>query len=405
MNLLYVAHRIPYPPNKGEKIRAFNQIRHLSQNHRVHLACLIDEREDLQYLPVLKQYCASIEAVYRGKITVRFLLLLSLLTKQPLSVLSFYSRELHKRIRVILDSQQIDRIFVFSSAMAVYFSHPSEIPRIIDFVDVDSEKWRIYASHSSFPLSWVYFLEADRLARFEKTVAESFDHSIFVTAREAELLRSRVNKRPISVINTGIDLAYFVPNDADRSSNDSVIVFTGTMDYFPNIDAVIHFCKDIFPIIKAHLPETRFYIVGRNPPRKVRELASLSSVIVTGSVADVRPYLAQASIAVAPLRIARGFPHKLLEAMAMGLPVVGTSETFHGLETQISDGIRIADHPQEFAREVVTLLQQPGLRRQCSLQARRYVERHHTWRDHGATLDALLQNTQKPPVFNSESLC
>src|SRR5262249_49463435 len=164
MNILYLANRIPYPPNKGEKIRSFHQIRHLSREHTVHLACLIDAREDLAHVHTLEKYCASVDAVYRGKIATRFLAALALCTGQPLSVAPFYSRELQKRIRQRLLSEKIDRILVFSSAMAGYIRSASDIPKVIDFVDIDSEKWRLYADCHPFPLSWIYPLDGRRPA-------------------------------------------------------------------------------------------------------------------------------------------------------------------------------------------------------------------------------------------------
>jgi sugar transferase (PEP-CTERM/EpsH1 system associated) len=392
MRILYLAHRIPYPPNKGEKIRAFHQIRLLSRKHTVHLACLIDEKEDLQHVKALAKYCASVDAVYRGRTSARGLSLLTLLTSRPLSVMPFYSRKLAKKIANRLRSERIDRILVFSSSMAKYVRHIAGIAKVLDFVDMDSEKWRLYADYHPFPFSWIYRLEADRLGRYEEEVASIFDHSLFVSEKDAELLRRRLSDRPISVISNGVDLDYFAPNGGHACcSNPPVLVFTGAMDYFPNIDAVQHFCQTIFPLVRKARPEVRFSIVGRNPTRLVKALGHHPHVTVTGSVSDVRPYLTRAQVAVVPLRIARGVQNKVLEAMAMGLPVVGTSQAFQGLQATTSDGVRIVDAPEAFAQEVLTLLEDHALQRQRSLQARHYVQCHHQWQGHGASLESLLQ--------------
>lgn len=398
MKILFLVHRIPYPPNKGEKIRAFHQIRQLSQKHTVHLACLVDEQEDLQHLKTLEKCCASVDVVYRDKTLSRLLAVLALFTNRPLSVASFYSRKLAKRVAQRLSSERFDSIFVFSSVMAEYVRHVSGIPRVMDFVDVDSAKWQMYADSHSFPFSWVYRLEAGRLARYEEEVARVFEHSLFVSDKEAFLFQQRVDNRPISVIPNGVDLNYFVPNSTRHLG--PALVFTGAMDYFPNIDAMRFFCSEIFPLVREVLPEARFYIVGRNPTRRVRELERQPQVIVTGSVPDVRPYLAKVMVAVAPFRIARGVQNKVLEAMAMGLPVVGTSIAFQGIQATRADGIRIADDPQKFAQEVLSFLEDPGLRRQCSLQARHYVQRCHQWRDHGVRLESVLQETIGERAFH-----
>ena len=363
MNILYIAHRIPYPPNKGDKIRSFHQIRYLASKHSVSLACLIDDREDLRYIKTLGQYCTSVDAIYRDKNLATLLSVPGLLKRKPISVAFFYSRELQKKILARVRREKFDRIVVFCSAMAEYVRQLAGIPKIMDFVDVDSEKWRVYADHQPVSVSWIYRMEADRLARYEEAVAQDFDQSIFVSEKEADIFRRRINDDRITVNSNGVDLEYFAPRGSDRvNSGSPVIVFSGTMDYFPNIDAVRYFCSDIFPLIRNVFPTVQFYIAGRNPPRKVVELNGQLGVTVTGGVPDVRPFLEKAWVSVAPLRIARGVQNKVLESMAMGLPVVGTSRAFQGLEATSGDGIRLADSPEIFAREVTALLENANAR-------------------------------------------
>ncbi len=419
MNIFYISHRIPYPPNKGDKVRSFHQVEHLSKNHRLHLACMVDEREDLQHVRTLEKLCASVDAVHRDKRASNILSLFGFFKNKPLSVTSFYSKNLAQKINHRLNTEKFDRILVFSSAMAEYVKHIHHIPKIMDFVDVDSDKWRLYADYHTFPLSWIYRLEAKRLAKYEEEVARTFDHSIFVTEKEAELFKRRVDNRPISVIPNGVDLDYFSPsfsgssithlqeNDPHSTLNTQhsalsilhpspstlypIIIFTGAMDYFPNVDAVLYFCKEIFPYVRQEIPKAQFIIVGRNPTRAVMQLSTLQNVFVTGSVNDIRPFLVKAKVAVAPFRISRGIPNKILEAMAVGLPVVGTSVSFQGTKAKETDGVRVADDPNTFAKEILTLLENSDLRRQCSLNARSYVERFHRWGNHCALLESLLQ--------------
>lgn len=391
MNILYICHRIPYPPNKGDKIRAFHQIKHLAKEHSVHLACLVDREEDRQHVQPLEKYCASIDAIYRPKAVGRWLAATGFLSRQPLSVAAFYSRRLQEKINQRLSSATIDRIIVFSSAMAEYVKHVSHVPKVMDFVDVDSEKWRTYAAYQPFPLSWLYAVEAERLARYEEAVARTFDHLVLVSDLEARLFQQRVQGRRIAVIPNGVDLDYFRPaGEAATQAEDQGIVFTGEMDYFPNVDAVRHFCDNVLPLVRQEMPGVRFTIVGRNPTRDVKVLGRGPNVTVTGGVSDIRPYLASATVSIAPLRIARGVQNKVLEAMAMGVPVVGTTKALQGILATQDDGIRCADQPALFAQEIVLLLKDAGERRRRATQARQFVERVHRWDKQLAALDELL---------------
>ena len=277
--------------------------------------------------------------------------------------------------------------------MAQYACLVPNVPKILDFIDMDSEKWGLYAEHRMSPLSHIYRLEAERLAKYEEKMAHVFDHSIVISEEERRVFQKRVSDRAVAVISNGVDLEYFSPrgNVATKISQ-PIIVFTGAMDYFPNVDAVQYFCHEIFPSVRRELSGARFYIVGRNPTRQVRELGKQTNVIVTGTVPDVRPYLAQAAVAVAPFRLARGLQNKVLESMAMGVPVVGTTQAFKGIAATAQDGIRIADDVRSFAHCVTTVLQADAASRcQAAQQARDYVERHHRWEDQGVKLERLLK--------------
>jgi sugar transferase (PEP-CTERM/EpsH1 system associated) len=391
VNILYISHCVPFPPDKGEKIRAFHQIRYLSREHTIHLACLITDPNDANYLKNMEEYCASVDAAYRNPRIATLLSGLSVIAGKPFSVGSFYSRDLKKKIVQRLRSTKLDCILVFTSSMAQYVRHVSAVPKLIDFVDVDSELWRLSAGCHPFPFSWVHSLEATRLARYEEAIARIFDHSIFASKEEARIFQPRASGRFVSVVPNGVDFDCFsqITHEAPLSDY-PILLFMGTMDYFPNVDAVRYFCREILPLIQKQLPSTHFEIVGRCPTRNVRRLAKNRQVTVTGPVTDVRPYLARAAIMVAPFRIARGIQNKVLEAMASGLPVVGTSVAFQGLDEVRSAGVHVADDPQEFALKVIALLKDPESRRRCVLQAAQYVKGHHQLQDQGARLSRLL---------------
>ncbi len=393
MNILYLAHRIPYPPNKGDKIRSYHQIKHLAKTHNVYLACLIDDPHDFQYIDELKKLCKVVETSFRSSLKQLWPTGLAFLRGQPLSVGAFYSRELQQKIHAILGSVSLDRIIVFSSPMAEYVRDVKGVPKLMDFVDMDSEKWRAYSLYQKFPFSSLYRFEADRLGRYESTIGQEFEQSVFISSEEAQTLRDGVNGLRVAVVSNGVDLEFFQKRELSTipSSSGPTIVFTAAMDYFPNVDAVQYFCGEILPTVHESFPEVSFDIVGRSPDAKVRQLANSRHIHVTGTVPDVRPYLERAIVAVAPLRIARGVQNKILEAMAMGLPVVGTSNAFQGIAVGPDDGVRIADDPDQFAEEVLRFLNDASLRDLCGAQARTFVEQHCCWEDCGAELEKLVQ--------------
>lgn len=496
MRILYLAHRIPYPPNKGDKIRSFNEIKYLSKQHEIHLACLADDPKDLKYTEDLAKYCKTVTVVPMNPKLARLKSMFSLLSNMPLSVPYFYSSKLQRTIDHLLSTNDYDVIFCFSSPMAEYVfkskflvssrwkldtNHPQESriqqpattnehpatstkqlatrnpqpetrnPQpatrnqqpvssnqkpgtrlIMDFVDVDSDKWGQYAKYTRFPMSWIYRLESRRLAVYERKVAEAFDHSIFVTQAEVEVFRSKnPHIHNVTAITNGVDLDYFSPNYgpslvsgnqnpatgiqqlvtrnpelgthnpqlATRNSQppstlhppppNHVLLFTGAMDYYANIDGVVWFAKEIFPLIKGEIPEIEFYIVGSNPTEEVKALSNNDGIKVTGYVSDTREYLKKGTVAVVPLRIARGIQNKVLEAMAMGLPVVTTSQALEGICAEAQRDVVVEDEPGAFSRAVLKVLTTPSLQVELGTHARKCIERNYSWGKNLSKLDEL----------------
>jgi sugar transferase (PEP-CTERM/EpsH1 system associated) len=373
MRLLMLAHRIPYPPHTGDKVRAYRVARHLAARHDLTLGFVIDDAADQGGLDALRESVPDLEwgglwkpaALARGAA--------ALAAGRSLSIAYFRSRRLARRVRHRLGGGGYDAIYVSSSPMADYV-RGAGLPVVMDFVDVDSDKWTQYAGAQRAPRSWAYRLEGRRLRAFEAEAVRWGHRCILATAAEETLLRSFAPWARTAVIPNGVDLdGYAPPADAPT------VIFTGAMDYLPNVDAVEHFCGDIFPAVRRAVPDARFLIVGLNPAPGVRRLAERPGVTVTGAVPDVRPYYRQSAVCVAPLRIARGIQNKVLQSMALGVPVVATSAAARGLETRPQEHLLVEDDPARFAAAVVGLLSDGDARRRLAGRARAFVEHQHAW--------------------------
>ena len=398
MKILYLCHRIPYPPDKGDKIRAFHQVRALAQRHEVDLFTLADDPADQRHGPVLRRYCRRVTVSPLLRRAAQLRAMAHCFTRTPFTLPYFYSRELAQAIRQALVSRSYDRIFVYSSAMAQYVDRRNAIPIVTDLVDVDSNKWMQYSRHTRFPLSAVYKSEAGRLRDFERHVCERSACVIVTTGREAQLVRGISMDVPVHVIPNGVDTEYFQPPAVQPDVGPPAIGFTGDMGYFPNEEAVTYFAQAVLPLIHRSLPRARFLIIGRNPSRKVLKLGERAGVEVTGFVPDVRPYLARIRVSVAPFSIAAGIQNKILEAMAYGLPVVGTSRAVQGLSPLAAEAVETADSPEKMAAAVVRLLEDPQLARSKGMECRRRVTEDYQW---DASGDRLLQVLENPSCVDT----
>ena len=363
-DLLFLAHRIPYPPSKGDKIRSYHILKHLAGSYRVHLGAFVDDPRDWQHRDRLEAMCASVHLLALHPRPARLRSLKGLFDHSALSLGYFHAHDMQRWVDATMARAAVQRIFVYSSPMARYVmgDNCTSARRVVDFVDVDSDKWQQYARRKLWPLSWLYRREGERLLAFERQVARTFDASVFVSAAEAALFRQLAPEAAgaVHAVDNGVDFTYFSPDLAHENpyrGQSEVLVFTGAMDYWANVDAVRWFAKQVFPRVRRAIPSARFVIVGARPSREVRQLASLPGVSVTGTVADVRPYLAHARAAVAPLRIARGVQNKVLEAMAMAVPVLATPAAVQGIEYSNPAALQVSDNEYQLAQLASALLQ------------------------------------------------
>ncbi|MDO9386745.1 MAG: TIGR03087 family PEP-CTERM/XrtA system glycosyltransferase [Thiobacillus sp.] len=389
--LLFLVHRIPFPPNKGDKIRSFHLLRHLSTRYAIHLGAFVDDPDDWQYRDALKPYCASIKLLPLHPRRAKLASLIGLLTGEALTLPYYRNRELARWAHELAASGTVTRGLAFSSAMAQFM--PAGLARrVLDMVDVDSDKWAQYAPTQRWPLSWVYAREGRKLAAWEARVAQDFDATLLVSNAEAALLQQRAPaaQHKIGAFENGVDADYFSPaRDYPNPYPAGVqgVVFTGAMDYWPNVDAVGWFAERIFPAVRAAVPSAQFTVVGSHPAEAVLELTRQPGVVVTGSVPDVRPWLAHAACAVAPLRIARGVQNKVLEAMAMARPVVASAQAAEGIRAEAGRDFVLAQGEAEFAHAVVAQLQTPA----SAAPARDCILAHYDWVRNLSTIDPLFE--------------
>lgn len=389
MKILYLCHRFPFPPNRGGKIRPFNMIRHLSRQHEVTVASMARSAREAREGEGLASHCAHYE-MGRVHDSIQALRMVARLpTPTPSSMGYFCSPQLARRVRDLLATQRFDLIFVHASSVAQYVEHVRSIPKILDFGDMDSQKWLEYARHRPFPLSLGYRLEGIKLERAERRLAARFDLCTATTRAEWQTLESYRTAIASDWFPNGVDSAYFAPTD-ERYDPDTM-VFVGRMDYYPNQQCMFEFCATTLPLLQAKRRQLKLLIVGANPSRAVRRLGAIRGVTVTGSVPDVRPHLRRAALMIAPLNIARGTQNKILEAMAMGVPVVTSRIAAGGVDASAPEHFLAASTPEEYSTAVLRILEDPGERQRLATAGRARMLSHHAWPKSMQRLDEIIE--------------
>ena len=396
-DILFLAHRIPYPPDKGDKIRSWHLLKYLAERTRVHLGAFVDDPADMAHAEMLKSICGEVKLIpikpaHRWMRSLR-----GLLKGDALSLALYYDPAMVAWIKKVQRQNRIGGIFAFSSQMAPYaLPHLGGKRSVMDFVDVDSEKWRQYAAEApnGFKKA-IYKREAGLLLSFEKHATRQFNASLFVSEAEAAVFRKLAGSYAHSVktLNNGVDYRYFDPQAdfaALAPAAGPTILFSGAMDYRPNIDAAMWFAEKVWPQLRKHHPAAMFKIVGSKPIAEVKRLDGRENIVVTGRVEDMRPHLAAADVCIAPLRIARGVQNKVLEAMAMARPVVATSPAFEGIDAVPDEQLVVADRPADIVARIGELLADPARSAAMGAAARRRVVERYDWDANLAMLDDLL---------------
>lgn len=400
--LLFLCHRIPFPPNKGDKITTFNLLKFLSKRYNIYLGTFIDDEFDKAYISELNKYCESLCCIDLTKRSRAKSGVYALFKGETVTLEHFKSQELAQWIEESVTKAGIDKFFVYASSLIPFVngeSYKNKV-KVLDMADIDSDKWGQYAQKKPWYSKWIYQREQRLLSNIEQKSILTFDSIAFVTEEESSLFRSTLPdayKEKIVTLSNGVDTAYFDPDasfdetDLPELSNQS-ITFTGAMDYWANEDAVVWFCKYVWPQVFEKNSDFTFYIVGGNPTKTVVSLGEIPGVVVTGRVPDVRPYISSSILAVAPMRIARGVQNKVLEAMAMAKPVVMTSMGQEGIELDAKQMSLVLDEPNAMAASINSLIEK---KEQDYQSNRQWIVDRYSWEGALSKLPELLNITKE----------
>jgi sugar transferase (PEP-CTERM/EpsH1 system associated) len=390
MKILYICHRFPFPPARGGKIRPFNMIKHLSRTHEVVVASLVRSAQEGAAGRGLSAHC---DDYMMGEVSAPVAwarMIARLPTPAPSSMGYFYAPDLARRIKARLRHQKFDLIFVHCSSVAPYVSGVVGIPKILDFGDMDSQKWLAYRSFKPFPLSLGYWLEGRKMEVAEKALARRFDLCTCTTKAELETLRQFQVPTRTDWFPNGVDADYFAPSSEPYDGNN--ISFVGRMDYFPNQQAIFFFCEQVLPLIRKKRPAATLTIIGAEPSAEIRCLGKQDGITVTGTVPDVRDLVRRSAVAVAPLMIARGTQNKIIECMAMGVPVVTSPEAAGGVDAERDTHLLVADSAAAYADKVLALMNDSAMRARYAAAGRARVKSHHDWAFSMTKLDRLIDD-------------
>jgi polysaccharide biosynthesis protein PslH len=403
VRILFLSHRFPYPPTFGSKVRAFNVIRHLARSHEVTVLSLARSAEEAREAAGIAPFCHA-HASFRVHNAVQAAkVALTLPTLVSASEAFFHSSAMQRAVDRQLAGRSFDFIFGHCSAVGPYVEHVSDLPKLIDYCDVDSRKWSDYVPHKRWPLSLGYRWEGWRMARAERRIAGRFDQVTVATRGEVATLAALGVTERVDWFSNGVDAEFFTPGAAPYDAN--LITFVGRMDYFPNEQCMVDFCARTWPMLRRARPALRLQIVGAAPTARVLALGRVEGVTVTGAVPDVRPYLQGSALSIVPLSIARGTQNKILESMAMGVPVIASRIAADGVDAVDGEHLVVAESGQALCDAVLRITGDPVERGRLAEAGRARVLSHHAWASAMRRLDGIVARIVLPvPALQVQQL-
>lgn len=390
MKLLFHANRFPYPPYRGDKLKIYNLSKHLSQKHELHLITFLENEEDIKHLPELEKIFTSIHLVQLPK---KKAILNTLRTTYkrgiPFQIGYFFMEEMQNKIKEIITIHDFDAVHIQHLRLAPYWKDIKDLPRILDLPDAFSLYWKRRVKNSNFLKKTFNLIEYKRLKDYEKVI-KFFDLALVCSKEDLDYLRLEHNLDNLQLLPNGVNTNVFPIEEHNYKINHNIL-FTGNMDYEPNIDAVIYFTDTIWPILKQEFPELKFIIAGQRPNKKILELAKLKDVKVTGFVKDIANEYRNASLLVAPLRYGAGTQNKVLEAMAMGVPVVSHKIGFEGLEIQQGQGVWMETNTENFITKCKELIQSEEMRSRTGKLGQSVIKERYNWEIISKQLETYFQ--------------
>ena len=403
MKILFLSLRCPYPPQRGDRIRSYHFIKQLSKQNAITLVYFAESESDIESAKYLEPFCERVEWVRFHRSFAFMNTGLHCLSRRPLQLHYWYAPQMQRKVNQLLAEERFELIHAQLFRMGQYVTEVQGPAKVLDLCDSLALNLNRRAKLDSIPKRFLVRLEAKRVQRYEIDIMKAFDCGTVVAHFDRDYLLKQDNSLNLSIVPMGVDLEYFRPSLKKRTqssvaptaASSPLLLFTGTMNYFPNSDAAAYFCNEIFPRVRERHPKARFYIVGNHPSEQVRRLEAQDGVVVTGYVPDVRPYFEEASVFVAPLRAGSGIQTKNLEAMAMGVPIVTTSVGAMGLKADTGKELLVADMPLAFAEQVIHLLDNTYLRENIAQTARTRVETEYSWEAIGARLKYVYTQIQR----------
>lgn len=393
MKLLFLTSRFPFPPHGGDKLRVFNFIKYLSQNNSIYLISFIESENEVKYIEDMKKYCESIETILLKPVKSYLSCTVLSPTLVPFQVAYYRDRKMHEAVSRTVRADKFDGIYVHLLRMAQYVKDKRYLNRILDLTDSLTLSLKRSLKFRSHIFYLFYFLEWLKVSIYEPKIIRYFNRCLLVSDADFRTDGPIGKAENLSIIANGVDLDYFKSSGLSYKPNK--LVFIGNLHSFPNRDAVLYFSNEILPIVKREMPQVEFYIIGANPPKKIKSLADGKNIIVTGSVEDTRPYLSDAAVMVCPIRVATGMQNKILEAMAMGLPVISTPIATLWMDRKEDYGVLIAGTPEDFANKVIEVSKNKNLREKLSISARKLIVENYDWNKNIKKLELLFEERIK----------